>query len=166
MNARTDSARKMITEEVQVAGSELLTRVKDLMMEGRVRHIKVKSPSGETYFEVPLAVGVLGGAALTFASPFLAMAGALAGLVSNVKLEVVRDTGAADAMATAPANRGAPAARRTVKRATAPAKRIAAEVPARAAAKSARSAKAAARPASRSGKAAKAKPTRGKAKGR
>jgi hypothetical protein len=98
MNTATDNARRMITEEIPVAGNELLSRVKALLSEGRVRHIKVKSPTGETYFEVPLAVGVLGGAALAWASPFLAMAGALAGMVTSVKLEVVRDADAADAM--------------------------------------------------------------------
>jgi hypothetical protein len=98
MNATTDGAHKLITEEIPVAGNELLGRVKALLAEGRVRHIKVKSSTGETYFEVPLAVGVLGGAALAWASPFLAMAGALAGLVTSVKLEVVRDAEASDAM--------------------------------------------------------------------
>jgi hypothetical protein len=91
MNATTDNARRMITEEMPVAGHELLARVKTLLSEGRVRHIRVKSATGETYFEVPLAVGLIGGAALAFASPWLAMASALAGMVSSVKLEVVRD---------------------------------------------------------------------------
>jgi hypothetical protein len=122
MNAITDGAHKMqqmVTEEIQVAGNELITRVKALMSEGRVRHIKVKSASGETYFEVPLAVGMIGGAALAWASPFLAMAGALAGLVSSVKLEVVREGDAAAAGAKAIADktkRRVAAAGKTAKR--------------------------------------------------
>jgi hypothetical protein len=80
-----------MTEEIQVAGSELVDRVKSLLAEGRVRHIRVKSPTGDVYFEMPLAVGVIGGAALAFASPWLAMAASLAGLVASVKVEVVRE---------------------------------------------------------------------------
>src|SRR3954471_16637924 len=98
MNATTDGARRLITEEIPVAGTELLGRVRALLEEGRVRHIKVKSPTGEVYFEVPLSVGLLGGAALAWASPFLAMAGALAGMVTSVKLEVARDSAATDAV--------------------------------------------------------------------
>jgi hypothetical protein len=91
MAARTKRARKTMTEEVQVASGELVDRVKTLLAEGRVRHIRVKSPTGEIYFELPLTVGVLGGAALAFASPWLAMAASLAGLVASVKLEIVRE---------------------------------------------------------------------------
>jgi hypothetical protein len=83
--------KKSITEEIQVAGHELVDRVKGLLEEGRVRHIRVKSPTGELYFELPLAVGMIGGAALAFASPWLAMAGSLAGIAASVKVEVVRE---------------------------------------------------------------------------
>src|SRR6185369_8736036 len=72
MNATTDGARRLITEEIPVASSELIERVRGLLAEGTVRHIKVKSPNGEVYFEVPLAIGLLGGAALAWASPWLA----------------------------------------------------------------------------------------------
>jgi hypothetical protein len=90
MAAKT-ARKKTITEEIQVAGHELLDRVKELLAEGRVRHIRVKSPTGDLYFELPLAVGVIGGAALAVASPWLAMAGSLAGLVASVKVEVIRE---------------------------------------------------------------------------
>jgi len=91
MAAKNNRASKTMTEEIQVAGGELLDRVKALLSEGRVRHIRVKSPTGELYFELPLAVGVIGGAALAVASPWLAMAGSLAGLVASVKIEVIRE---------------------------------------------------------------------------
>ena len=98
MNATTDGARRLIMEEIPVASNELLARVKALLAEGTVRHIKVKSATGEVYFEVPLAIGVLGGAALAWASPWLAMVGALAGLVTSVKLEVAREPTGDDAI--------------------------------------------------------------------
>ena len=139
MNAKTDGARRVMTEEIQVAGHELIDRVKALLNEGRVRHIKVKGPNGETYFELPLAMGVLGGAALAFASPFLAMAGALAGMVTNFKIEIVRDTDIVDAIEDATkaaaekawdaATKARRAAARAVKGATSTAKRVAAKAP-------------------------------------
>ena len=138
MNATTDGARRLITEEIPVASSELIERVRGLLAEGTVRHIKVKSPNGEVYFEVPLAIGLLGGAALAWASPWLAMAGALAGLVTSVKLEVAREPRPGDvveAHAKAEADKawhavtagGArrpspPSAKRPAKRVAAPAK--------------------------------------------
>jgi hypothetical protein len=111
MPARNTRARKTITEEVQVASGELVDRVKTLLAEGRVRHIRVKSPKGEVYFELPLAVGVIGGAALAFASPWLAMAASLAGLVASVKLEVVRENDGMVAVIEPEVHRETPAER-------------------------------------------------------
>jgi hypothetical protein len=78
------------TEEVLVAGGELVDRVKQLVAEGNVRRLIVKKPSGETLVEIPLTAGVLAGGAMILIAPVLAVLGAIAGLLAQVKLEVVR----------------------------------------------------------------------------
>jgi hypothetical protein len=85
--------------EMQVAAHELLDRIKSLLEEGRIRRLRVKSPAGELYFEIPVTLGAIGGAALAMAAPFLAMAGGLASLgTKDLRLEIERDSDAAAMM--------------------------------------------------------------------
>jgi hypothetical protein len=78
------------TEEIMVAGGELVDRVKELVAEGNVRRLIIKKPSGDTLVEIPLTAGVLAGGAMILIAPVLAVLGSIAGLLANVKLEVVR----------------------------------------------------------------------------
>ena len=102
MNAKKEkSGKRTWTEEIEVAGSDLVGRIKALVSEGNVRHVKIKAPGGEVYFETPLTVGVLAGGAVALAAPWLAILGAIAALVTRVKVEVVREGAAADMPAAA-----------------------------------------------------------------
>lgn len=76
-----------IEEEIKVNGEELLAKVKQLVKEGNVRRIIIKNKEGKTLVELPLAVGVIGA---VFA-PMLAAVGALAALVSECTILVVRE---------------------------------------------------------------------------
>ncbi len=80
------------TEEVEVAGAELVDRVKKLAAEGQVRRIRITEPDGDLVLEIPLTIGAVAGGALVLAAPILAAIGALAALVTKVKIEVVRDS--------------------------------------------------------------------------
>ena len=77
-------------EEIEVAGSQLVDRVKQLVGEGNVRRLIIRNPSGETLLEIPLTAGVVVGGAVTIFAPLLAALGALAALVARVKIEIVR----------------------------------------------------------------------------
>jgi hypothetical protein len=79
------------TEEIEVAGGELVSRIKSLVAEGNVRHLRIKAPGGGVYFETPLTVGVLAGGAVALAAPWLAILSALAALAVRMKVEVVRE---------------------------------------------------------------------------
>jgi hypothetical protein len=103
MATEPEGNRKTITEVIEVAGSELMDRIRVLLAEGRIRHIRIRSPSGELYLDAPLNVGVIAGGALALAAPWVAMVGALAAVVSRVKIEIVRDGGPAEAEPMAPA---------------------------------------------------------------
>jgi len=131
MNAKKEkSGKRTWTEEIEVAGSDLVGRIKALVSEGNVRHVKIKAPGGEVYFETPLTVGVLAGGAVALAAPWLAILGAIAALVARVKIEIVRE-GEPEAAAKAP---GAKAA----KKPAAKAKRAASKTAGRGKAKSPR----------------------------
>jgi hypothetical protein len=83
--------RRTFTEEIEVAGHQLVTRVKELVAEGRVRKLRIKEPHGDMVVEMPLNVGVVAGGVVTLAAPGLAVLGVLAALVTRVRIEVVRD---------------------------------------------------------------------------
>lgn len=77
------------TEEIVVAGNQLVDRVKELMIEGNVRRLIIRKPSGESLLEIPLTAGVAVGGVLTIMAPILAALGALAALLAEVKLEII-----------------------------------------------------------------------------
>jgi hypothetical protein len=78
------------TEEVEISGGELVDLVKELIQEGNVRRLIIRKPSDEILLEVPLTAGVAVGGVVTIFAPVLAALGALAALVANVKLQIVR----------------------------------------------------------------------------
>jgi hypothetical protein len=82
---------RSMREEVTLAGSELVEYVKRLIAEGNVRRLIIHKPSGEVLVEVPLTAGVAVSGALTLMAPVLAALGALAALLAQVRVEVVRD---------------------------------------------------------------------------
>ena len=84
---RKPSSRR---EELVVAGSELIDQIKKLAAEGNVRRVILKKPDGDLLLEIPLMVGVVASGAIILAAPVLAALGALAALVAEVRLEIVR----------------------------------------------------------------------------
>jgi len=78
------------TEDVVVTGTELVERVKKLVAEGNVRRLIIRKPNGESLLEIPLTAGVAVGGVVTILVPVLAALGALAALLAEVKVEVVR----------------------------------------------------------------------------
>ena len=78
------------TENIEIAGSELVGRTKELIAEGNVRRLIIRDQDDEKLLEVPLTTGVAVGGALTLLAPVLAALGAMAALLARVKVEVVR----------------------------------------------------------------------------
>ena len=89
--AGTDPAKKRTwTEEIEVAGDQLLAAVKRLAAEGQVKRIRITEPDGDLIVELPLTIGAIAGGAVVLAAPLLAIIGALAAFVTKVKIEVIR----------------------------------------------------------------------------
>ncbi|MEA2552461.1 MAG: hypothetical protein QOJ65_637 [Fimbriimonadaceae bacterium] len=75
------------TEEHSVTGEKLISKIKELIHEGNVRHIIVKNDRGEGLIEIPLAVGVVGVLLL----PVWAALGTIAALAADLRIVVVRE---------------------------------------------------------------------------
>jgi hypothetical protein len=78
------------TEEIEITGSQLVDRVKELVGEGNVRRLIIRTSDDKTLLEIPLTAGVAVGSVVTLITPVLAALGALAALLANVKLQIVR----------------------------------------------------------------------------
>jgi hypothetical protein len=79
------------TEEIEVAGEELVASIKRLAAEGQVSRIRLVDGDGDIVLEMPLTIGAIAGGAVVLAAPVLAVVGALAVFATKVKLEVVRN---------------------------------------------------------------------------
>ena len=78
------------TEQIEIAASELVERTKELVEEGNVRRLIIRNQEDEVLLEVPLTAGVAVGGVMTLIAPVLAALGALAALLTHVKVEIVR----------------------------------------------------------------------------
>ena len=75
-------------EEFKVSGEELLKKVKDIIREGNARRIIILNDKGKTLVEIPLTLGAIG----AVLAPVLAAVGAIAALVTNCTIVVVKKT--------------------------------------------------------------------------
>lgn len=75
------------TEEHQVRGDNLVSKVKEIIHEGNVRRISIRNEDGKELIEIPLSIGVVG----TLLLPAWAAIGAIAALVTNCSIVVERE---------------------------------------------------------------------------
>lgn len=78
-------------EEIEIAGNQLVERVKELIAEGNVRRLIIRNAEDKIMLEIPLTAGVAVGGVVTLLSPVVAALGALAALIAHVKVQVVRE---------------------------------------------------------------------------
>jgi hypothetical protein len=72
------------TEEHQVKGEGLISKIKELIHEGNITRIIIKNDEGRTLIEIPLTLGVVG---IAFA-PILAAVGAIGALAADLTIVV------------------------------------------------------------------------------
>src|SRR5690606_36880753 len=85
MNDENKNGRTF-TEEFEIAGHQLLARIRELIAEGNVRTLRVKTESGDNFLELPLTAGAIVGGVVVLAAPWLAAIGAIAALATRVKV--------------------------------------------------------------------------------
>lgn len=78
------------TEEFRVDGDKVVSKIKELVNEGNVRRIVLKTEDGKVLIEVPLTVGVGVVGVGVLVAPVLAALGAIAALVAKVSIVVER----------------------------------------------------------------------------
>ena len=76
------------TEEFKLSGEALLEKVREVIEEGNARKLIIKNSKGKILIEIPLTIGVVGGAALALFAPVLVAVGAIAGLLTKCTLIV------------------------------------------------------------------------------
>lgn len=77
---------KTTEEEYTVSGGDLVKKVKEIIDKGNATRIIIKNEKGDSIMELPLTVGVVG----ALIAPYLAAVGALAAVVTNSKVVVVK----------------------------------------------------------------------------
>ena len=73
-------------KEFKVHAKDLLDKIEELIKEGNVRRIIIKDADGKPYVEIPLTIGVIG----AIAAPVVTVIGALAGVVANFTVEIIK----------------------------------------------------------------------------
>ncbi|MBB5234705.1 hypothetical protein HNQ09_002148 [Deinococcus budaensis] len=81
-----------VVEELEVTGAELVAQVRHLAREGNARRVTIFSEEGEELLSMSLTLGTVAGGLVVLSAPALAALGALAALVTHVKVVVTRDT--------------------------------------------------------------------------
>lgn len=84
-----DKHEQPVSEKITLSGTQLVEYVKQLIAAGNVRRLIIRKPDDEILLEVPLTAGVAVGGALTAMAPVLAALGAMAALLTQVKVEIV-----------------------------------------------------------------------------
>ncbi len=82
----TEASSVKEVESYEVAGDDLVAKIKDLVREGNVRRIIIKNEEGKRLIEIPLTVGVVGAVLL----PVWAAIAVIAAIVTNASIEVER----------------------------------------------------------------------------
>src|SRR5947208_3958132 len=78
--------RHQWSEQIELAGDQLVAQVKQLVHEGNVRHIRIKH-DGHVVLEVPMTLAVAGG----LLAPVLAALGAFAAVATHCTIEIIRE---------------------------------------------------------------------------
>jgi hypothetical protein len=84
----TATEERVRVEEFSVSGDDLVAKVKELLHQGNIRRIIIKNEEGRTLIEVPLTVGVVGGAIAATLFPVVAALGAIGTLVARLKVVI------------------------------------------------------------------------------
>jgi hypothetical protein len=85
------SEEKVHTEEFEVNGERVVSKVKELVHEGNIRRLTIKDSKGKVLIDIPLTLGVVG----ALVAPQLAAVGALAALVADCTIVVEKVEGEA-----------------------------------------------------------------------
>lgn len=91
-NDDSKSTKRTVTEEIEGVGNQVLERVQDLVRQGNVRRLIIKTADNKVIIDTTLTLGAVAGGVIGLALGIPAMVIAtLAATVARVKIEVVRE---------------------------------------------------------------------------
>jgi len=93
---------RRFTEDLDIAGHQLIETVRRLIAEGNVSRLRIRAEDGSVFLEIPLTAGAVAGGVIVLTAPWLAAIGAIAGLATKVRIEIVRDSDSSDSGAEPP----------------------------------------------------------------
>ena len=86
-----ETLRERVTvEEFKISGDALVAKIKALIRQGNIRRIIIKNETGHTLIEIPLTVGVIGGAVGAALFPVVAALGVIGTMVAHLTVVVER----------------------------------------------------------------------------
>lgn len=83
---------RVTVEEFKISGDALVAKIKELVHQSNIRRIIIKNESGHTLIEIPLTVGVIGGAVGAAFFPVVAALGVIGAMVAHLTVVVERQT--------------------------------------------------------------------------
>lgn len=89
--AEEETASKVRIEEFSINGESLVTHVRELIHQGNIRRIIIKNKEGGILIEIPLTVGLVGGALAATLFPILTAIGVIGAMVANLTLVVEKE---------------------------------------------------------------------------
>jgi hypothetical protein len=87
----TGKGTRTFSEELEVAGNQLVSRVQDLIAQGNVRRIIIRNAENEVLMDINLTVGAVVGGVVALAAWWIAALAVIAAMVARVKIEIVRE---------------------------------------------------------------------------
>jgi hypothetical protein len=91
--------KNTFSEEIEVAGNQLVDRVQDIVRQGNIRRLIIRSADDRVLLETTLTVGVAAGGALAIVGGLpLAVLATIAAAVSRVKIEIIREVADGDVL--------------------------------------------------------------------
>lgn len=81
---------RVTVEEFKISGDALVAKIKALIRQGNIRRITIQNETGHTLIEIPLTVGVIGGAVGAAFFPVVAALGVIGAMVAHLTVVVER----------------------------------------------------------------------------
>ena len=89
-DTRTDAMENVSTEELKISGDVLVTKIKELIAQGNVRRIIIKTEENHTLIEIPMTVGVIGSVISAVLFPVIAAVGVIGAMVAHLTVVIER----------------------------------------------------------------------------
>jgi len=86
-----DNNTRTFSEQLEVAGSQLVEKVQEIIKQGNVRRVVIRTAEDRVLLDTTLTISAVAGGVLALTAWPLAVLGGIAAAVARVKIEIVRE---------------------------------------------------------------------------